>query len=205
MKNGLKKGIIPIIFCICFLFGCAKQYASLETKESGYVLHALFDTDKEQVLNAFEIEGSPLNKQSEDDMIGIPCQTYGDVVETKFGIDYDLTIGFAKEQNARDFVFAGYVECAVLDHWPNEKEQEALQKTVNDIIDIYGEPYNADNIYDLTAVFGDGRVINKYITWNSFVGFTLEYDKEEDVTRIYIKNYCSDFVEEHRTLFGPAE
>lgn len=205
MRNALKKSIIIMILCVGSLCSCSKHDVSLETNETGYVLHTLFDMNKGQILRAFEMADHPLEMQSEDDLIGIPCQTYGEVVESKYEINYDLTIGFAKEQNARDFVFAGYVECAVLDHWPNEKEQEALQKTVNDIIDIYGEPYNADNIYDLTAVFGDGRVINKYITWNSFVGFTLEYDKEEDVTRIYIKNYCSDFVEEHKTLFGIAE
>lgn len=194
---NLLKRIIGLLL-ILVLSGCSQNDESIviQKGEFGYDLTGCMDKEQNSVLDAlYKAKADP---QFHAEVMNLGSKARGYVMpEVIQGLDFDTSICFVNYPDPSVFSLFRYERKLYFDHWPEEEEQNALQSILDHMVDIYGEPWQKNNISDENTLF-DKYKISRYAEWeDGLICFSVAYDMETKETLIWIFNYNSQFENDH--------
>ena len=200
-SKRIKRSILYALIMISFLLSaCSNGSKTVEiSKDSkGYNLSGFIDKDEEQILSGLYKAGADPQFHTETTVLGTNVKIqYYVMLETKRGLEFEVSLLFADYPDAKKYIMSGYEEKLYLDHWPEEEEQKALQAIFDDMIAQYGEPCQKQGLFDGNTLF-DKYKISRHGDWeDGLISFTIDYDLETKETLIWIYNFNSQFYNDH--------
>jgi len=185
--------VLLVMVMLLTLIGCQnEEKVELKKTDLGYNFSDFLDKDGEDLIKQLEADGAELQliEDYSEDEYPYQGRIY-QLTEKIFDLEYIVKLTIANQEDGKNSALVLFSKSIEFDQWPEEAEGEAIQKTVEAMVNqyepIYGEvTYNDVDPERLIEGIPSDKSIQWYKADFVFCGLDIMYDPPTERTSIKI-------------------